>query len=61
MVKNRYKKSFGDFLYFSETCIFIQNKELLPTGISFPKKNKKSSLKIWFFKIKYISLHRQTK
>ena len=38
MVKNRYKKSFGDFLYFSETCIFIQNKELLPTGISFPIK-----------------------
>lgn len=37
MVKNRYKKSFGDFLYFSETCIFIQNKELLPTSISFPK------------------------
>ena len=38
MVKNRYKNNLQDFGCLANYWIFIQNKELLPTGISFPKK-----------------------
>lgn len=38
MVKNRYKISLQDYGCIANSWIFIQNEELLPTGISFPQK-----------------------
>ena len=36
MVKNGYKKICKISISLADSCIFIQNETLLPTGISFP-------------------------
>ena len=48
MVKNEYKKICKISISLADSCIFIQNGTLLPTGISFPIFFNEFNLYQWF-------------